>query len=149
MIDIRNTIGWKLELRSIEMRINETSFDAATILAWLKTNLSNPAVQDALNVFNIDYNSIYKQFSLTYYAGFDSEVEKALKSDISDYWVYDSIKNISDVVSRILVLLRVHYDTYYSGYYEESKKYYKLLHNLDCLYLVVEASELISNNDYN
>jgi hypothetical protein len=144
---INDTIGWKLELRAIEMRINETSFDAATILAWLKTNINNPAVKDAISVFNIDYDSIYKQFSLTYYAGFNSEVEKAFKSDISDYWVYDSIKNISDVVSRILVLLRVHYDTYYGGYYEASKKYYKLLHNLDCLYLVVEASEVACGLD--
>lgn len=139
---INETIGWKLELRAIEMRINETSFDAANILAWLKTNINNPTVQDALTIFNTSYEDIFKQFSLTYYAGFQSDIESALKSDISDYWVYDSIKNISDVVSRILVLLRVHYDTYYGGYYEASKKYYKLLHNLDCLYLVVEASEV-------
>jgi hypothetical protein len=139
---INDTIGWKLELRSIEMRLNETSSDAANIIVWLKNNSNNPAVVDALNIFNKDFDSIIKQFSLCYYAGFKADVDLALKSDVSTNQVYNSINNISSTVSRILNLLRVHYDHYYGGYYDASKKYYQLLHNLDCLYLVVEASEL-------
>jgi hypothetical protein len=139
---INDTIGWKLELSSIEMRLNETSSDAANIIVWLKNNISNPAVVDALNIFNKNYDNIVQQFSLCYYAGFKSDVDLALKSDVSTHQIYNSINNISSTVSRILNLLRVHYDYYYGGYYDASKKYYQLLHNLDCLYLVVEASEL-------
>jgi hypothetical protein len=139
---INDTIGWKLELRSIEMRLNETSSDAANIIVWLKNNSNNPAVVDALNIFNKDFDNIIKQFSLCYYVGFKADVDLALKSNVSTHQVYNSINNISSTVSRILNLLRVHYDTYYGGYYDASKKYYQLLHNLDCLYLVVEASEL-------
>jgi hypothetical protein len=139
---INDTIGWKLELRSIEMRLNETSSDAANIIVWLKNNINNPAVVDALHIFNKDFDNIIKQFSLCYYVGFKADVDLALKSNVSTHQVYNSINNISSTVSRILNLLRVHYDTYYGGYYDASKKYYQLLHNLDCLYLVVEASEL-------
>lgn len=141
-MELNKTIGWQLELRAIKGRINSTSYDAACILAWLKNNMNNPVVVDALKLFNKSYEDILQQFSLCYYAGFNSEVETALKSDVSDHQVYVSIKTISDIISRILTLLRVHYNTYYGGYYEASKKYYNLLHNLDCLYLVVEASEV-------
>ena len=141
-MDLNKTIGWQLELRAIKGRINATSNDAASIIAWLKNNINNTVVVDALNIFNKSYEDIIQQFSLCYYAGFNNDIEEALKSDVADYWVFDSIKNISEVVSRILYLLRVHYSNYYGGYYEDSKKYYNLLHNLDCLYLVVEASEV-------
>jgi hypothetical protein len=112
---ISDTIGWKLELRSIEMRLNETSSDAANIIAWLKNNNNNPAVIDALHIFNKNYDNIVQQFSLCYYAGFKADVEKALKSDVSTHQIYNSINNISSTVSRILNLLRVHYDYYYGG----------------------------------
>lgn len=135
-------LGFKLKSREVVGYLDNTINEASSIIAWLKIHKDEPFIKEVLDVFNKDFEGIYKQFSLEYSVGFDYYIKLNSKRNICVPELNKCIESITFSVQMLLNKLRDINNNYYGGYYEASKKYYLLLHNLDVLSVVIQAYDV-------
>lgn len=135
-------MGFKIKSREVVGYLDNTINEASSIIAWLKVHKDEPFIEEVLGVFNKDFDGIYKQFSLEYPVGFDYYIKINSKRSICVPELNKCIESITFSVQMILSHLREINSIYHGGYYEASKKYYLLLHNLDVLSVVIQAYDV-------